>query len=286
MTAREFLQRGFERLRDLPETDPALEARVLLRRSTGFTEIEILAFPERPVAASAARRFLRMVDERRRRVPLAYILGEKEFWSIPMTVSSAALIPRPETELLVETILSRVSSTEPLIIEIGTGSGCIAVALAKELPGARLIATDISLRALRLAEANAARHGASNIQFIPGDLYGALRGLKLEGRVDIIVSNPPYVSEAEWRSLAPEVRDYEPRRALVPGPTGMETIRRLVRGGPRFLDSGGVLILEFGDGQVGSVRALFDSRWTQLDILDDLTGRPRALAAVCCDALP
>jgi release factor glutamine methyltransferase len=278
MTARELLDSGRRRLADLPETDPALEARALLRRTAGFTDLEILAYPDRPVAAVAARRFLRLIEARRGRVPLAYIVGEKEFWSIPMTVSPAVLIPRPETELLVEKTLALAVSSEPTIVEIGTGSGCIAVALAKEFPGARLLATDISRRSLRVAVSNAVRHGTTNIEFVRGDLFGALRGRDLEGRVDFIVSNPPYVAAAEWTRLVPEVRDHEPRQALVPGPTGLEMIRRLIRGGRRFLKSGGILLLEFGDGQADEVLGFLDARWARPEIILDLSGRPRVLA--------
>jgi release factor glutamine methyltransferase len=278
MTARELLDSGRRRLADLSETDPALEARVLLLRTAGFTELEILAYPDRPVGAVAARRFWRRIEARRGHVPLAYIVGEKEFWSIPMSVSPAVLIPRPETEMLVEKTLALTVSSEPTIVEIGTGSGCVAVSLAKELPGARLLATDISRRSLRVALSNAVRHGAMNIEFVRGDLYGALRGRELEGRVDFIVSNPPYVAAAEWSCLAPEVRDHEPRQALVPGPTGLETIRRLIRGGRRFLKPGGILLLEFGDGQADEVLGLLDARWTHPKIFSDLSGRPRVLA--------
>jgi len=196
-----------------------------------------------------------------------------------MTVSPAVLIPRPETELLVEKTLALAVSSEPTIVEIGTGSGCIAVSLAKELPGARLLATDISRRSLRVAVSNAVRHGATNIEFVRGDLYGSLRGRELEGRVDFIVSNPPYVAAAEWSRLAPEVRDHEPRRALVPGPTGLEAIRRLIRGSRRFLKPGGILLLEFGDGQADEVLGLLDARWAHPEIFPDLSGRPRVLAA-------
>jgi len=280
MTAGGLLRRAVSRLRVVPGIDPFLEARALLRRTAGFTDLEILAFPERPVAAASAGRFVRAVERRRERVPLAYILGEKEFWSIPMTVTPAVLIPRPETESLVERALNLIGETSgPVIIEIGTGSGCVAVALAKEIPGARIVATDISRRALRTAETNAARHGAGNITFAAGDLFGALRGLGLEGWADLIVSNPPYVADKEWANLAPEVRDHEPRRALVSGPTGLEAIRRLVLGSPAYLKPGGALLLEFGAGQSAAVRRLFGSPWRRRETMKDLSGRPRVLAA-------
>jgi release factor glutamine methyltransferase len=279
MTAVEILGQAVERLKDVDGADPRLEARVLLRRAAGFTDMEIFAFPDRPVSKSAARRFFQAVEKRRARIPLAYILREKEFWSIPMAVSPAVLIPRPETELLVEKALARMKGSEPLIIEIGTGSGCVAVALAKEIPDAHLVVTDISRRALRVAAANAARHGAGNIRFVAGSFFGALRGLGLEGRADLIVSNPPYVSEKEWDELAPEIRNCEPRRALVSGPTGLEAIRRLALDGPRFLKPGGTLLLEFGAGQAAAVRRLFVSPWARRETFRDLSGRPRVLAA-------
>ncbi len=279
MTSAGLLRRGVERLTGLPETDPFLEARILLRRTAGLTDLDIFAYPNRPIARAAERRFLRAVEERRARRPLAYILGEKEFWSIPMTVSPAVLIPRPETELLVERALSLIASAEPWIVEIGTGSGCLAVALAKELPGARLFATDISRRALRLAEANASRHGTGNIRFLSGDLFGPLRGLGLEGRIDLVVSNPPYVSEKEWETLAPEIRTHEPRRALVSGPTGMETISRLSRGARRFLRPGGRILVEFGAGQAEPILRLFGPPWLPPEIIRDLSGFPRVLSA-------
>jgi release factor glutamine methyltransferase len=279
MTAAELLRRAVDRLKFLPGAVPFLEARVLLRRMVDLTDLDIFAYPNRPIAEAPAHRFLRAVEERCGRRPLAYILGEKEFWSIPMTVSPAVLIPRPETEVLVEEALARVPSAEPLIIEIGTGSGCIAVALAKELPGARLIATDVSRRALRLAEANAARHGTDNIRFLAGDLFGALRGLGLEGRADLVVSNPPYVAEKEWEELAPEVRDFEPRRALVSGPTGLEVIRRLARGAGRYLAPGGWILLEFGHGQATEVLRLFAKDWKKPETIKDLAGHRRVLAA-------
>jgi len=279
MTAAELLRRAIDRFRKLPGADPFLEARVLLRRMAGLTDLDIFAYPDRPVEPAVSRRFLRAVDERLSRRPLAHILGEKEFWSIPMTVTPAVLIPRPETELLVEQALARLAAAEPLIIEIGTGSGCVAVALAKELPGARVFATDISRRALRLAEANAARHGARNIRFLAGDMFGALRDAKLEGRADLIVSNPPYVAAKEWEALAPEVRDHEPRRALVAGPTGLETIRRLASGAGRYLAPGGLVLVEFGAGQAAAVRRLFGPPWKNRETINDLSGRPRVLAA-------
>jgi release factor glutamine methyltransferase len=276
---RQLLDEGRRRLSCLPDTDPALEARVLLRRALGFTEMEILAFPERPVSLAGARRYRRAIARRASRVPFAYILGEREFWSIPLTVGPGVLIPRPETELLVEIVLDLAPAGEESIADIGTGSGAVAVALAKELPGALIVATDISPRALLLARRNALRHGAGNIEFRRGDLLAPLRRYRRDGGFDILVSNPPYVSEADWRRLEPEVRDFEPKAALVAGKTGLEIIARLAAGAPEFLKPGGRLIFEIGRGQARAARALLKKPWTDVVIRKDLRGIPRAVVA-------
>ncbi|MGD0782889.1 MAG: peptide chain release factor N(5)-glutamine methyltransferase [Candidatus Aminicenantales bacterium] len=277
--AHELLAEGRRRLAGLPGSDPALEARVLLRRASGFTEMELLAFPGRPVPMSGARRYRRSIARRAARVPFAYILGEREFWSIPLAVGPGVLIPRPETELLVETVLDLAEDGEETIAEIGTGSGAVAVALAKEMPGVRIIATDISGRALGWARKNASRQGAGNIEFRAGDLFAPLRRPPIPGGFDLLVSNPPYVAEAEWRRLEPEVRDFEPKPALVAGPTGLEIIARLVAGAPEFLKPGGRLVFEIGRGQAGAVRALLRRPWMDVLFKKDLRGIPRTVVA-------
>jgi len=278
-SVRDLLKRGAEVLAGLPESDPALEARLLLRRAARLTELEILAFPEREIPTRDESLFFAAVEARRTRRPLAYVIGEREFWSIPIAVTPSVLIPRPETELLVERVIELCPPRDPFIVEIGTGSGCVAIALALELPAARIIATDISRRALRIAEANASRHGAGNITFLHGAGFGPLKGRGFEGRADVIAANPPYLAEAEWPELAPEVRDHEPRRALVAGPTGLEIVRRIVRGAPRYLKRNGRLAFEIGCGQADDARGLFGRRWGEIEVSLDLGARPRVVAA-------
>jgi release factor glutamine methyltransferase len=278
-TTRKLMDEGRRRLSGIPGADAALEARVLLRRILGFTEMEILAFPERGVGAGEARRYLRAVERRVRREPFAYIIGEREFWSIPLTVGSGVLIPRPETELLVEAVLEKAIRGDETIVEIGTGSGAVAVAVAKELPSARVIATDISRRALAVARSNARRHGAGNIEFRGGDLFRPLGRPSLGGRVDILVSNPPYVAEADWEDLEAEVRDGEPKCALVAGPTGLEFIHRLTAEAADYLKPDGFLIFEIGRGQARAVQALLKKNWTGVEIRKDLRSIPRAVVA-------
>jgi len=278
-TTQDLLGEGRRRLSGRPGAEAALEARVLLRRTLGFTEMEILAYPERAVSGADARRFLKAVARRASGEPLAYILKEREFWSIPLTVAPGVLIPRPESESLVEAVLQKCPAGEETIAEIGTGSGALAVALAKEMPGARLIATDVSRRALNVARFNARRHGAANIEFREGDLFRPLRRPSLRGQLDVLVSNPPYVPGRDWAGLPREVRDFEPRRALVPGPNGLELISRLISGAPEFLKAGGFLIFEFGWGQARSVRSLLREGWSGIEIRKDLRGIPRIAVA-------
>ena len=276
---RELLFQGRRLLRHLPHTDPGLESRLLLQKAAGLAELDVLSASERPVPAIAERRFLKLVEERRARIPLAYLTGEKEFWSIPFKVFPGVLIPRPETELLVEKVIELSSKKREWIVDIGTGSGNIVVSLAKELPRARIIAADISRRALKAARFNAERQKVASIMFVEGNLFRGLLNVVPQRSVDFIVSNPPYVSAREWRTLEPEIRLFEPKRALVPGPTGFEFIRRLVRGAPDFLRSGGHLLFEVGQGQAGRVLSLFDSRWADVEIFKDLRGSPRLVAA-------
>jgi len=270
---------GSRRLAGPKNSAAGLEARVLLRRFLGLTELEILAYPERPVPDSSARRYLRRIERRISGVPFAYILGEREFWSLPLLVGPGVLIPRPETETLVQAVLDEAEEGPLLLADIGTGSGAVALALASELREARILATDSSPAALRTAGRNAARLGLANVELLRGDLGEALRGRGLAGRLDAVVSNPPYVRESDWAGLQPEVRDHEPKAALVPGPTGLEIIGRLIAGAPEWLRTGGRLYLEIGRGQARAARALFGSGWSEVRTRRDLAGIIRVITA-------
>ncbi len=201
---------GVALLGDRPQA--VLEAKVLLLRAAGLTEERYLAAPARPCPPKAEAFFRRLVARRLDGVPLSHLTGTKEFWSIPFEVTPSVLVPRPETEGLVEKVLELSTRESETILDVGTGSGCIAVALARELPRARIQAVDVSERALRVARRNAARQKARHIEFLRSDLFSAFRGTG--ARFDFIVSNPPYISRGEWEALPPDVRDFEPRRAL------------------------------------------------------------------------
>lgn len=201
-----------------------------------------------------------LIERRVSREPLQYILGTQEFCGLEFDVNSAVLIPRPETELLVEYVVQRISvERQATIVDVCTGSGCIAVAIARLRPRARVIATDLSNPSLDVARQNATRHAVcGRITWLEGDLLGPLAKQEMEGRIDVIVSNPPYIAEADWAMLQPEVRLFEPRGALVAGPQGMELHERLLQEGGRYLSPGGALIMEIGAGQARVIRRIVD----------------------------
>jgi release factor glutamine methyltransferase len=191
---------------------------------------------------------------------LQYILGTQEFCGLEFDVNPAVLIPRPETELLVEYVAQRIpAERQATIVDVCTGSGCIAVAIGRLRPRARVIATDLSTPSLDAARQNATRHAVcERITWLEGDLLGPLAGQELEGRLDVIVSNPPYIAEADWATLQPEVRLFEPRGALVAGPQGTELHERLLQEAGRYLSPGGAVIMEIGAGQARAMRRIVD----------------------------
>ena len=231
------------------------------------------------VSPAAAARFFRLVARRRSRVPLAYLTGEREFWSLSFRVFPGVLIPRPDTELLVEAAVRRSAGKSETIVDLGTGSGCVAIALSRELPAARIFAVDPSRRALRAARFNAGRLAASSVTWFEGRFFKPLPRRIRAGHVDMIVSNPPYIADREWKRLAPEVRDHEPKRALAAGPDGLDFIRRLVSEARTVLRRGGWLVFEIGAGQAEAASALFGDEWDVPSLEHDLSGVPRVIAA-------
>ena len=248
---------------------PGLDAGILLAAATGSDSAQLIASPEAGVDAAAAREFGAMVRRRIRREPVAYILGRKGFRRLELAVDRRVLIPRPETELLVELALELEPAT---VLDVGTGSGAIALAVAEELPEARVTATDTSLDALAVAKANRDRLGlADRVQLA----HGSLR----PGPFDLLLANLPYVAEAEWQTLAPEIREFEPREALIGGPTGLEAIEALLA----ELDLTGVLPgaigLEVGVGQGGPVAGLVRrAGFERVELRQDLAGIQRVVA--------
>ncbi len=267
--------RGINGLKSVPR--PEFDARVLLLHAARTPAETFYAHPETRPSARDAERFLRLVRRRSEGVPLAYLTGRKEFWSLEFRVSPGVLIPRPETEILVEKAVGLAVGQGRSVLDLGTGSGNVAVALARELPRARVTAADISVRALRIAAENAVFNGCPGIRFIRSDLFSAFG--RPRPLFDFIVSNPPYIGHAEWARLTADVRDHEPRRALVGGVRGTEFTEKLVREARCFLRPGGRLILEIGAGQEGTVRAMFEEGWDAVEVVPDLAGIPRVVTA-------
>jgi release factor glutamine methyltransferase len=263
-----------------------LDAEILLAHTLGCKRIDLYVHFDRPVPPEKLAAFREVVRQRSAGKPVKYILGKCEFMSLEFTVNESVLIPRPETEVVVEAAIEKLQAMtdrpEPLVLDLGTGSGCIAVSIAVEIRNARLIATDVSSEALAVAKTNAERHGvAGRIQFLQGDFLDAVAGAGIEGLVDLVVSNPPYVSEAELPTLPPEVRLYEPKTALVAGPDGLAACKKIVPGAPAFLRPGGWLVLEMGRGQFESVRALAEAAggYEEISAVKDALNIDRAFLA-------
>jgi len=223
----------------------------LIEQALGLSGMRQVADHTRELSQSEVGKVLASIARRTAREPLQYILGTQEFCGLEFEVGSAVLIPRPETELLVRETIRRLPRVQsPTLVDVGTGSGCLAVTLARSIPACRVLATDRSVSALNQAKRNAKRHAAgSAITWLEGDLLAPLEGRGLEGNVAVIVSNPPYIREDEWDTLQPEVRLYEPRTALIAGPRGTELHERLLMEAIPFLTPGGLLMMELGQGQ-------------------------------------
>jgi release factor glutamine methyltransferase len=240
--------RGRFREAGLSTKGAELDARLLAQHVLGWTAEEFIAALDEPGPPDFAPRYKAVIERRIGREPLAYIVGRQEFWGLSLEVSPAVLIPRPETELIVESALELFGPADSRLAfaDICTGSGCVAIALAKERPAAQVTATDISTAALGVARRNATRHGvADRIRFCCADLLEGLEGRPF----DLIACNPPYVADGDRRGLQPEVRDFEPGVALFGGTEGVDLVERLVRGAAIRLRPGGYLLFEFGFGQ-------------------------------------
>lgn len=279
MQLRELYFSGKENMKKHCVENPALESYLLLSKTSAISNIsEIYTHPEKEVDSETVGQFYEMLGRRVNNEPVAYILGEKEFYSRPFTVNPTVLIPRPETELLVEEAI-RLTHTfdSPVVLDLGTGSGCIAVTIASENPGARLFSSDISLKALYTAKENAGMSEAGDrISFIKGDFLNPFK----KGVFDIIVSNPPYVSESEFLTLEPEVRDYEPALSLLAGEDGLSCIRKIVSQTPYVLKDGGWCLIEIGAGQSSRAMELFEETgYKEISSLRDISNTERVIKA-------
>ncbi len=280
MKIRQALQQARQKLEQSASPNPRMDAETLLLHVLGRERAYLYAHPELELACGQLTAYFEALNSRASGMPLQHITGHQEFWGLDFKVSPATLIPRPETEHSVEAVLEiarRAPAASLRIVDVGTGSGCIAIALASELAQAEIHAIDISPEALNLARENAQRLGfAGRISFWQGDL---LLPLAAAGeRFDVVVSNPPYVGEEEQETVQREVYQHEPKLAVFSGPSGLEIYRRLVPQAMAVLKPGGWLVMEIGYSMEGRVKALL-ADWDAIDVKPDLQGIPRVVVA-------
>ncbi len=291
MDIRTALKLGITQLRDASVPSHTLAAELLLLHATGRTRTWLYSHPEDVLTEEESRSYLSMIEKRTAGVPVQHLTGKQEFWGLEFEVTPDVLIPRPETEHVVEVALDRLALHDLrnkqaqnmtgeglLVADLGTGSGCLAVALAKELPSARIYALDVSAAALAVAQRNASRLGvAERITFVESNLFSSLHESPL---FDLIVSNPPYIGWHEAAELQREVRDHEPDLALYGGAEGYEFYADLIAQSAELLKARGLMVLELGHNSLPAVQPLLDSpQWTNVGVTSDLAGIPRVLCA-------
>jgi release factor glutamine methyltransferase len=297
LNVRAALKNGIAQLREADVASFTLAAELLLLHVLGRNRTWLYAHPEEPIADADAQRYFDLIGRRAAGEPTQHLTSKQEFWGLEFEVTPDVLIPRPETEHVIEVTLDRLAlreiragrpqttSGEGLqIADIGTGSGCIAIALAKELPAANFLATDISPAALAVAKRNATRHAvADRIDFREANLlvpHSPLATRHSPLSFDLIASNPPYIGRREAPSLPVEVRDHEPACALFGGEEGYELYADLITQSAQHLKSGGILVLELGHSSLPAVQPLLDTtNWTSVGVTNDLAGIPRVIAA-------
>jgi release factor glutamine methyltransferase len=280
------------RLAEAGIASPDVEARWLTEQASGYAGAEWLDVQDAELHDRARTNLATMCERRITGEPLQYVLGEWSFRGVDLMVDDRVLIPRPETEVVVEVAVAEAErlgqrrgrrslvphETHGIVADLGTGSGAIAIAIEAELPDAEVWATDISEDALAVARANLAGAGAARVRLASGWWFDALP-TELCGRIDLVVSNPPYVADSEFAALPDEVARYEPHRALVAGPRGTEALEHLVTNAPRWLSARGVLVCEIAPHQADPVAALARAGYPSVDVYPDLTGRARVLVA-------
>lgn len=268
MSVGEVLRRATEYLTTKGVESPRLDAEHMLGKALGLSRVQLYMHHDRPLSEAERDAFRALVRRRGEREPLAYVLGEWDFRRLTLTTDRRALVPRPETEVLVERCLALLDGApEPVVLDVGTGTGAIALAIADEHRGAQVTALDVSPEALALARENAARTGLA-VRFVEQDLTGGLG----ESEYDLVVSNPPYVTEDEWEVLQPEVRDWEPRLATV----GEDHTDEIAEHARDALRPGGHLVLEVADLRAGDVASLLErGGYDDVRVTEDLAGRDR-----------
>ncbi len=261
-------------------SEPRTSAELLLAHVLKIKRIDLYIYFDKPVQQDELKQFKTLILRRLRHEPIQYIIGKTEFWSREFYLTKEVLIPRPETESIIENILNLLRNNKKetyTIMDIGTGSGIIAVTLAMELPNSIIFAGDINLASLKVAKKNIERYLLQDrIHLICSNVFGAI---KREALFDIIVSNPPYVSHEEWQALPPEIKGYEPKEALMAGVDGLDVIKKIIKEAYLYLKKGGYLILEIGAFQAKKVKDLFKNEYRSIEIHKDYSGWDRVVIA-------
>jgi release factor glutamine methyltransferase len=279
-TVRRVLEWTTQHLKKHGSETPRLDAEILLAQARDCPRIALYTQFDEPLSEPVRARMRELVQRRAQAEPVAYLVGHREFFSLDFDVTRDVLIPRPDTETLVMAVLDAAKSiTEPKILDLCTGSGCVAISVAKNCPGARVTATDLSAAAIEVARKNAVKHHVDDrVTLMTGDLFAAIDA---NDRFDIISANPPYVTTRELETLARDIRKYEPRAALDGGADGLDVVRRIIREAPQHLVPGGSIFLEISPEQGAAVETLFTEAgpYADVSVLKDLSGRIRVAAA-------
>ncbi len=279
----EILKLGARDLEEGGIETPKLDAEVILSNLLQVDRVKLHIYPEREISREICKKFWQAVEKRKKAMPIQYIIGKKEFMGLEFCLEEGVLIPRNDTEILVEKILDlyekHFAGQKVRILDMGVGSGAIAVSLAKYISFAQVYGVDISAKAMELARKNSTRHGvAERTKFLQGDLFAGLKGLDLEGSFDFIVSNPPYIARDIIKGLDRQVADYEPIIALDGGRDGLDFYRRIIKEAPLYLGDGGWIGLEIGYDQGDQVKKLLQgANFVGIDLIKDLAGLDRVL---------
>ncbi len=286
-TIRSILRWAIDTLKNSNIESPSINAEVLLAHTLSCDRIELHTNPDKIITDGDINKYKTLINKRANHVPLQYITGHVEFMSLDFVVDEHTLIPRQDTEILVEAALNKIKNRKPsdktiTVVDIGAGCGNIAISLATNLQNAQLYASDISREALGVAETNVRRHRvADRVHLLHGNLFEAFNGHLDKGNVDLIVSNPPYVREADWNKLEPEIKEHEPRDALVGGKDGLRFYKRIIRKASEWLRPEGFLILEAGETQAETITKLIETEghYENIEITKDLQKIDRIVSA-------
>lgn len=282
MNIKELLNRSDQFLAEKGIESSRLDAEVLMADLLDMERINLYVKYDYPLKNAEINKYRKMIKQRAQRIPVAYIIEKKEFMSLDFKIKEGVLIPRPETENLVETVINYCRDNEiknPQIIDVGTGSGAIAVSLAYYLSEAKVVGVDLSAKALKVARSNMEKHELSErMSILKSDLLSEFIKREIKG-IDIIVSNPPYISKTEMEELPPEVKK-EPKKALAAGEDGLDYYRRLIPEAEKVLKNGGKLFLEIGYQQAEAVENIFGENWTQVELQKDYSDNDRIISAL------